>query len=100
MKEDLLKIINHYGIKKQLKYIHSEYFELDEAIICFEEELPYTENGEEFLELKSHIIEEIADVMVMLKQFQYHYHISDEDIENVMKSKTERQLERIEEEQK
>lgn len=33
MKEYLLKIINHYGIEKQLKYIHSEYFELDEAIL-------------------------------------------------------------------
>lgn len=27
MKEDLLKIINHYGLMKQLKYIHSEYLE-------------------------------------------------------------------------
>ena len=29
----LLNIINYYGIEKQLKYIHSEYFELDEAIL-------------------------------------------------------------------
>lgn len=36
MKEDLLKIINYYGINKQLKYIHSEYFELDEAIFGIE----------------------------------------------------------------
>ena len=38
MKEDLLKIINHYGIKKQLKYIHSEYYELDEAILRYDNE--------------------------------------------------------------
>ena len=31
MKDKLLQIINHYGIDKQLKYIHSEYFELDES---------------------------------------------------------------------
>ena len=35
MEEQLKKIINHYGISKQLKYIHSEYFELDEAIMKF-----------------------------------------------------------------
>ena len=35
MKEDLIKIINYYGEDKQLKYIHSEYFELDEAIINY-----------------------------------------------------------------
>ena len=31
MREDLLKIIHYYGINEQLKYIHSEYYELDEA---------------------------------------------------------------------
>lgn len=97
MKEDLLKIINHYGINKQLKYIHSEYFELDEAIFdckyygcCFDENYDKT--------CKKHIAEEIADVMVMLKQFQYYYDIEDSDIEKIMKMKTKRQLERIENE--
>lgn len=43
-----------------------------------------------------HIAEEIADIMVMLKQFQYYYGISDEEIEDIMKFKINRQLERIE----
>lgn len=96
MKENLLKIINHYGINKQLKYIHSEYFELDEAIINFwNDETQYEEiyRGD-----KEHIAEEIADVTCMLKQFQYYYGIDDEDIETIMKQKIERQLKRIEEE--
>lgn len=83
MKDDLLTIINHYGLDKQLKYIHSEYFELDEAILR---------------STKAHITEEIADVMVMLKQFQYFYDISDDVIELVMKNKIARQLKRIENE--
>ena len=33
MNEKLRKIINHYGIDKQLKYFQSEVFELNEAII-------------------------------------------------------------------
>ena len=44
--------------EKQLKYIHTEYYELDEAIMtlnCVEK-------------FKEHITEELADVMVMLKQ--------------------------------
>ena len=44
------------------------------------------------------IRDEIADVMVMLKQIQYHYGIDDIDVTNIMKSKIERQLERIKEE--
>ena len=38
--------------------------------------------------------------MVMLKQFQYYYGISDEEIENIMNYKIDRQLKRIEDEVK
>lgn len=100
MKNKLLQIINHYGIDKQLKYIHSEYFELDEAILKYESgnylgDLNYEESEKK---AKEHIIEEIADVMVMLKQFQYYYGIEDKQIEEIMKFKIDRQLNRIKEE--
>ena len=93
MEKDLMKIINHYGIMEQLKYIHSEYYELDEAI--FDYEIGNYSNSNY---LKEHIAEEIADIMVMLKQFQYYYDISDKQIEDIMKFKINRQLERIESE--
>lgn len=89
MKDKLLKIIKHYGINKQLKYIHSEYFELDEAIIVREE----SGNNPDYY--KNHIAEEISDVMVMLKQFQYYYEIEDEEIKKIMEYKIDRTLERI-----
>lgn len=93
MKNKLLQIINHYGIDKQLKYIHSEYFELDEIIISYEE------SGNSLSDYyEEHITEEIADVMVMLKQIQYHYGIEDKQVEDVMNYKIDRQLDRIEKE--
>lgn len=88
MKESLLKIINTYGLKHQLKYIHSEYYELDEVI------LNYITGNED----REHIAEELSDCFVMLKQFQYYYGIEDKDIERIMKYKIDRQLRRIEEE--
>ena len=88
MKDKLLEIIKHYGIDKQLKYIHSEYFELDEAIIRYDDADALSFNV-------YHIAEELADVTCMLKQFQYYYGISDEEIEKIMKEKVDRQLERI-----
>lgn len=92
MKDKLLKIIKHYGVLPQLKYFQGEVFELNEAIIDYEwtGDLP---------EVK-HIKEEIADVMVMLKQFQEYYMIKDEDIIDIMEKKIDRQLERIEAEGK
>ena len=80
MEDKLLKIISHYGVMKQLKYLHTEYFELDEAILK-EENKRYFGNTR-FNE--THIAEEIADVMVMLKQFQYFFGIEDKQIEDIM----------------
>ena len=100
MKKDLLTIINHYGIDKQLKYIHSEYYELDEAII--QKEYPAIAKGHKNEQLdileNKHIAEELADIQVMLKQFQYYYGIEDKEIEDIMQFKIQRQLDRIKEE--
>ena len=93
MKEKLLKIINTYGVLPQLKYFQSEVFELNEAIIIREQE----EDISSFTDkLEEHIVEEIADVMVMLEQFQHYYGISNEEIKGIMKAKISRQLDRIE----
>ena len=88
MKENLLQIVNHYGLKHQLKYIHTEYYELDETI------LNYITGNED----REHIAEELSDCFVMLKQFQYYYGIEDKDIEKIMKYKIDRQLKRIDKE--
>ena len=93
MQDKLLKIINHYGVMKQLKYIHSEYFELDEAIIEKEKVGAYPG----VKEIK-HIAEEIADILVMLEQFILYYGISNDYIVSIMNEKIDRQLERIENE--
>jgi uncharacterized protein YabN with tetrapyrrole methylase and pyrophosphatase domain len=101
MKEKLLTIINHYGIDKQLKYIHSEYFELDEAILDYEKsgwDFDYEDAEELEKKYATHIAEEIADVMVMLEQFQHYYNIKTEDILKIMNEKIDRQLERIKKE--
>lgn len=119
MNEKLRKIINHYGIIEQLKYFQSEVFELNEAIFDFSKKSPFEvlkDNCYKFSIVfanalgvipksypkskKDHIMEEIADVMVMLKQFQLYYDIPSSEIKKVMSEKIYRQLERIKEEQK
>lgn len=94
MKDKLLEIINYYGIMEQLKYIHSEYFELDEAIVKYES---YPGGICKALKdiYKEHIVEEIADIMVMLRQIQYYYEIEDKEVKDKMEYKINRQLERI-----
>lgn len=101
MKDKLLKIINHYGVMPQLKYFQSEVFELNEAIIREQEARFNYYEGYGFGDsdkIKGHIAEEIADVLVMLNQFKEYYNIKDEDINEIMEQKIDRQLKRIEDE--
>ena len=91
MNDKLKKIIKHYGVLPQLKYFQSEVYELTEAMLWNEFDELVTRHS------KEHIAEELADCMVMLKQFQLYYCIKDEEIEDIMKFKIDRQLKRIEE---
>ena len=95
-----LEIIKHYGVRKQLKYFQTEIYELIEAILSYEDQEKLTCFLEGTIKeiFKQHIAEEIADVQVMLNQFKAFYGIKDEDVEEVMKYKIDRQLERIRDE--
>ncbi len=100
MKEDLLKIIHTYGVLPQLKYFQSEVFELNEAIIRHEEILKSDFTYSNEIWSKQSITEEIADIQVMLDQIQHYYRIEDEEIWKIMRYKIDRQLERINNENK
>ena len=96
-KNGLLKIINTYGVLPQLKYFYSEVYELSEAIINAEDNRLIGISRKPSELAIEHIAEEIADVTVMLKQLQYYYGIEDKDINDIMISKIDRQLNRIKE---
>ena len=97
MKEDLTKIISHYGVNAQQRQLAEEVFELQEAITTHElknsvsYEIPLTE----LIDTREHITEEIADVMIMLGQFVYYYDINERNINKIADYKIKRQLERI-----
>lgn len=98
MKENLLKIINNYGISNQLKKLSEETFELQEAIIDAEYNRyvgVIRKPGEKAIE---HIEEEFADCCVVLEQFKAYYNLDNDKIIEIMKQKIDRQLDRIEKE--
>ena len=96
LKEDLLKIINHYGVNAQQRKLAEEVFELQEAITKAQDVYDKTVLFQEYTSnLKTNIAEEIADVMVMLNQFKAYYGIPNETILVFMRGKVDRQLERI-----
>ena len=93
------KIMNHYGLSSQLLKTIEELDELREAIFDFidKDERTLTESNGKHITVKEHLIEEMADVEVML--FQLEYALDCTKQENVVKlNKTNRQLKRIKEE--
>lgn len=81
---DYKKIINHYGVNKQLKKLSEGVYEFEEAVLEKHD--------------KEHITEEIAYILVILTQFIDKYNIDLEEINKVMQYKVDRQLRRIEKE--
>lgn len=99
MDKKLLKIIDYYGVKHQQRKLAEEVLELEEAITVHElkETVSYEIPLTEIVGTREHIIEELADVMVLLTQFKEYYQIDGKDILDVMKKKIDRQIQRMEE---
>ena len=98
MKEELLQIMGHFGLKKQLRKLQEEIDELKEAIIVYdlkesvEYEIPLTE----IIGCKEHIAEEFIDVMILMKQIYYYLELNKCDLNKIEREKIERTLKRIE----
>ena len=87
--EDKVKeIAEHYGLKNQLRQLAEE---------CCELSVESSHSARKGTTVK--IIEEMADVMIMIEQVVYLTKIDKYDIEECINYKINRQLKRIEEEE-
>ena len=104
MKEDCSKIIEHYGVNHQQRKLAEEVFELQEAIVEMTMKMREMEGKTPeiveptFETYRLHIAEELADVMVLLRQFQAHYNIDADQLGTIMYNKIQRTLKRMEKE--
>ena len=82
-----IEIADHYGIEKQLHQLAEE---------CSELAVEASHSARKGVTVK--IIEEMADVLLMIEQVVYLANIAIEDIDECIQFKIDRQLERIKEE--
>ena len=87
MEKELLEIIDHFGIETQQRKLQEELFELQQAITIFEQG-----NNQSC----DDIAEELVDVIVLLKQFIYHYNLNKHHLNKIEIHKIKRTLQRIE----
>lgn len=84
----IMEIADHYGIEKQLHQLAEE---------CSELAVEASHSARKGVTVK--IIEEMADVLLMIEQVVYLANIAIDDIDECIKFKIDRQLERIKEEE-
>lgn len=91
MENSLKKIAEYYGYAVQSSQLVEECAELIQAINKYRR----AENPEEYREYFKNIIEEIADVEIMIEQVKYLLQILDDEVEAVKLFKVNRTLERM-----
>ena len=98
MKEGIKKIANHYGLAKQQRQLAEECGELIQATSKYMRFLEASYASTVDWTYLQAVIEEIADVEVMLDEIKYLLHINSSAIDAIKQKKVSRQLERIEKE--
>ena len=86
--ERIKKIADHYGIKRQMHQLAEE---------CSELAVEASHSARKGTTVK--IIEEMSDVLIMIEQVIYLANIAIEDIDECIRFKIDRQLDRIKEEE-
>ena len=90
LREKLIQIISHFGLKNQTKKLAEETYELQEAIF---EAKGYPVDPI----CKEHIAEEIADVCVLLNQIIEYFALDGCHIDELIDKKVDRTIDRIKE---
>jgi hypothetical protein len=86
MDKDLRNIAEHYGLRKQMRQTVEEMAELTQ-VICKAERYDLDT-------VRDHLVEEVADVSIMIEQLEYL--LGDSRITQIKAEKIERQKRRIE----
>jgi NTP pyrophosphatase (non-canonical NTP hydrolase) len=99
MEKKCLEIARYYGFDAQTNQLIEECAELIQAINKYKRQFlrgqPVRESGGKTP--RDMIVEEIADVEVMLCQIKYLLHITDLEVEDIAENKIERTMMRMEE---
>ena len=96
MNEELKKIGDHFGPVTQLSKQSEESKELTEATDEFHQALVIEDDPEEIERKRQHMIEEMADTWIMIKQ-NIRFHSSQEEFDSIVQAKLKRTLKRIDE---
>lgn len=89
------EVILHYGQDNQFGIHMEECAELIQAVSKARRWIATSDTATIHPSIVHDLVEEMADVLICMKQLQEIFHITDERLEQEVKAKFERQLERM-----
>ena len=91
-------IMNYFGYRNQMKKLNEECYEFLEAVDNYEDLLMMIKNIPEKDKnvARGFVIEEIADIVILLTQFIAKYDIKKDEVDKYIKHKLDRTIMRIE----
>lgn len=93
--QKLQYIADHYGYDPQSRQLIEEMAELTVAINKLWRKHEYKATSSDVAEAHFDVLEEIADVEIMLSQIKYLLGVGDGELSRIVKRKLDRQIERI-----
>lgn len=97
--DDFEKIMDYFGYRNQMKKLNEECYEFLEAVDNYEDMLLIVKDGsaKEQEMAREFVIEEMADMLILLTQFIVKYDIKQGEIDKYIDYKMDRTLKRIDE---
>lgn len=90
-------IMNHFGVRNQMRKLNEECYEFIEAVDNYEDVMNFINNANEHdKELaREFVIEEMSDMLILLTQFLAKYDIKKSELDYTIDVKLQRTKERI-----
>lgn len=90
-------IMNHFGVRNQMRKLNEECYEFIEAVDNYEDVMNFINSASERdKELaREFVIEEMGDMLILLTQFIAKYDIKKEELDYTMDAKLQRTAQRI-----
>ncbi|WP_242877619.1 MazG nucleotide pyrophosphohydrolase domain-containing protein [Eisenbergiella tayi] len=95
MEEKIKIIAERYGYEPQSRQLIEEMAELTQAINKLWRKQNFGESSKEIAEAHDNLQEEMADVLIMIWQLKVLLGIGEGELQNIINTKLDRQLERI-----
>lgn len=89
-RETTIKVLQELGIDRQSLVAVEELAELQKAITKAIRYPEYNTPPLRYIGVRSNLVEEMADVLIIMDTLRYYYGITDEEVQEIIQAKQER----------